>query len=372
MTEINKKEALSIKELVQIAKEYLLEVLKYSWLIAIGAALFGKYMYDRKMSTPTTYTADFSFAFNEAVSENKSSIASLFGGGGSFLSADGANAQSFSKLEEIIKTRKIIVNVLFHKTTLKNEPNPKEDFIVNHYLEKFYYKRERTEEDYYFKVDSISPYDRKANYLIKYVYNMMLREHLILDPTTHMMHLKVVSSSEDFSYELVVALYEELAKYYDEQSTGQKKRFYEMAQERTAQLRGQLNNAEINYISYVNSNGAEAGGRNNIMIKTQYLATELKNATESYFAALKTMEAAWVSYESQRQIPTIIVVDAPLYPLTISAPNPFLHMVLGIILGGGFVFVIVIGRKFVRDFLSKDTKKDVVQPVLEKEHEEVV
>ena len=65
MTETNEKEVsnFSIKEILKIAKEYLIEVLKYSWLIAIGAVLLGKVMYDRKMTTPTTYAADFSFAF---------------------------------------------------------------------------------------------------------------------------------------------------------------------------------------------------------------------------------------------------------------------------------------------------------------------
>lgn len=367
MTETNKKETLSIRELLKIAKEYIIEVLKYSWLIAIGAALFGKYMYDRKMATPTTYTADFSFEFNEAMSENKSSIARLFGGG--FSGGESGSTMSFKKLEEIAQTRKIILNVLFHKANLKYNEKIKEDYIINHYLRNFYYQKE-DESNFYFKTDSIDPYNKKANYLLKYIYNAIVKQHLILDPTSHIMHLKAISNSEDFSYELVVAFYEELTEYYDEQSTGQKKRFYEMAEERTAQLRGKLDNAEINYISYVNSNGAEAGGRNNIMIKTQFLSTELRNATEAYFASLKTMESAWVSYESQKQIPTIIVVDPPLYPLTVSAPNPFLHMVLGVVLGGGFVFVLVIGRKFVKDFLSKG-EEETEDIILEKKPEKM-
>lgn len=374
MTELIQKEEkkLSIKEVIQISKEYALEVLKYSWLMVICAVLFGKLMYNRKMSTPTTYTADFSFAFNEAVSENKNSIASIFGGG-SFLGGESGGSQyNFAKLEEMVKTRKIILNLLFHKITLKNDESPREDFVINHYLEKFYYKRKREPEHFYFTVDTIDAYNIKANYFLKYVHAAILREHLILDPTTNMMHIKAVSTSEDFSYELVMALYKEISKYYDEQSTGQKKRFYEMAQERTMQLKGKLHGAEARYIEHVNTNGAEAGGRNNIIIETQYLATELKNATESYFAALKTMEAAWVAYESQRQIPSIIVIDPPLYPLTVSAPNPFIHMVLGVILGAGLAFVGIILRKFARDYFQKAAQEPENELVPNKESEKVV
>lgn len=373
MTEINKKENLSTQELIQIAKEYLLEVFKYSWVIAIAAAIFGKLMYDRKMSTPTTYTADFSFAFNEAVSENKSSIASLFGGeGGDFISSQGESTLSLSKLQEITKTRKIILKVLFRKVILKYDENKNEDFIINHYLRKFVYTNLNDKNNFYFKTDSIDPYNVKANSLIKYIYSKIIKDHLILDPAVYTMHLKVVSNSEDFSYELVLSLYAELAKHYDEQATEQKRKFYEMAKDRTSELKGQLNSAESNYISYVNSNTAEAGGRNNIMIKTQFLSTDLRNATEAYFAALETTEAAWISYESQKQIPTIIVVDPPLYPLTVSAPNPFLHMILGAVLGGGFIFMLVIGRKFIKDFLSKGAEKDEEDAVLKKEAEKVV
>lgn len=351
---------MSFKEILAITKEYGVEVLKFSWLIVIFAFLFGKYMRDRKLSSPTTYTAELSFTINEEVTKNQANIASLFGG-----ASTESNNLNIKKLESLISTRKIILKVLFHKIKLQNEEDSSEDYLINHYLRKFYYSGGEAE-PFYFKTDSIDPYNRRANYLLKYVHNTISRDHLIVDPTAIMMYLKAVSTSEDFSYELVTAVYQELDAYYSEQALEQKRIFYEMAQERAGQLRGQLDKAEAAYINYVNSNSAEAGGRNNTLIKTQYLSGELKKATNSYFTAVSNMQAAGVAYDQQKKTPSMSVIDPPLYPLDVFTPNPFLHMVVGAILGGGFAFLLIVARKFIKDFMNKEE-----EVVIEKEEEPV-
>lgn len=350
---------LGIAEILQMAKEYAIEVLKYSWLIVIFAVLFGKYMRDRKLSSPTTYTANLSFTINKVATENQQNIASLFG-----RSSSPEASVNFKRLQEIVVTRKVILRVLFHRINLKHEEGTQEDFLINHYLKKFYYQEKTEEEaskDFYFESDSIDPYNRRANYLLMYVHNAIVRNHLILESTpAGIMHLKVISISEDFSYELINALYQELDRYYSEQALEQKERFYEMAQKRMEQLRGKLNIAEADYIEYVNTHGAEAGGRNNTLIETQFLSTDLKKATQSYFAAVANKEAAWVAYESQKQTPSMSIIDPPLYPLTKAVPSPFLHMIVGAILGGGFAFLLIIGRKFIRDFMQTQTTTEEV------------
>lgn len=357
------KQQLSMADILKIVKEYAIEVLKYSWLIAILAVLFGKYMRDRKLSTPTTYTANCSFMVNKDATQNQQNIASIFGGAGS-----AENNVNFKRLQEIIVTRKIISRVLFHKISLKNEEVTKEDYLINHYLRNFYYL-ETTEknDDFYFEVDTIDPYNRRANYLLMYVHNLIVRNHLIIEPSAGgIMLMKVISTSEDFSYELLMALYEELDRYYSEEALEQKEHFYEMAEERTEQLRGKLNKAEAAYINHANTNTAEADGRNNTLIKTQFLSTDLKKATQSYFSALANKEAAWVSYESQKQTPSMSMIDQPLYPLAKAVPNPSLHMIVGAILGAGIAFLLIVGRKFIRDFLKQ---QKAVEEIIEEEQQ---
>jgi hypothetical protein len=363
-----KEETFSFKDTLVIIKGYFIEVLKHSWLILILALLLGKFLHDRKMSSPTTYTAVFSFALNEVVSENKQSIASLFGAGGA---GGGESTVSFKKLKELITTRKIFLKLLFHELTMKHDSLDQKDYLINHYLRLFYYKRDANN-PFYFETDSIDPYDKKSNHLLKYVHNSIVRNHLIIDPVLgSIMNLKVRSVSEDFSYELITALYKELNLYYDEKSREKQYRFYLMAEDRTNQLRGKLSEAEINYINYVNQNGAEAGGRNNILIKTQFLATELKKATESYFLALSSREAAWVTYEGQKNTASMSVIDPPLYPLVKAVPNPFLHLIAGLIIGGGFGFFLIIIRKFLRDFMAKENEKEKFRVAIEEKEEEL-
>jgi hypothetical protein len=349
-----------LRKYIGLIIDYLIEVLKYSWLIFIAAFIFGKFMRDRKLDDPTIYTGDFSFKFNELNTEKQQNISSLFGFNQSISSASESNS-NLSKLKEIIFTRKIFTNVLFHRIDFKSDSILTNDFIINHYLRNFYYHTD-SDANYFFTTDSTNPYDRKANYLLKYVHNSIVRNHLILDPVGSLIHIKAKSSSENFSYELVGALFQELEKYYNNSAIDKKRRFYEMSQKRTNELRGQLSFAEENYINYVNSNSAEAGGRNNSLIKTQKLSTELRKATESYFSALSTTDAAEVDYKSQLQTTTFTIIDPPLFPLSVHRPNPYLHMVLGAVLGGGFIFVLVIGRKIFKDyFILKDDDEVIIK-----------
>ncbi len=345
----------SIKEQLElflsILKAYGFEVLKYSWLILICALLLGYYMRNRKLKDPTIYTADFSFKFNDLIKEEQNSISTLFGGGGS-----GSVSLTINKLKEIIFTRKIFINFLFREIDFGVGDVRKTDFIINHYLRNFYYKNDNNT-NYYFKTDSINPYDRRGNYLLKYVHRILVRDNLIIDPVGTIIHLKAKSKSEEFAYILSLRLYSEIESYYNNTTIEKKKRFFEMADKRTQELSIQLSTAEENYIRYKNSNSAEAIGRNNILIKTQKLSTELKKATESYFNAQKTRDAAEEAFESQKQTTVFMIIDPPLFPLDVYIPNPFVHMLLGAFLGGGLIFVLVLVRKFIKDAFANDFNK---------------
>lgn len=343
---------ISLKEILVIVKSYSWELLKYSWIIVIVAFIFGKYMYSRKMSSPTIYTGDLSFVFNEVVSQTDQSVNMLFGKMGG---ASESKTPNLAKVREVFKTRKIVLKVLFHKASLKHEKNGEEDFLINHYLRKFYYGDSSNKENFYFKSDSIDPYDKSTNHLLKYIYGVIVTNHLFIDEANgDLIFLKSTSTSEDFTYELLMALFFELEYYFNQRTLDRKFRFYKMAEERTKELRSKLSSAEMNYINFVNTNGAEAGGRNNILVQTQFKATDLRKATESYFLALGSKEAAWVSYQEQKQTPAMAVIDPPLYPLAKSVPNPLLHLIFGIIAGAGLTIIGIIGQKFIRDYLKKE------------------
>lgn len=345
--------SLDLQAILRIAKDYSIETIKFSWLIIICAYLLGTYMRNRKMKSPTTYTAPYSFTVNKIASEKQQNIASLFGGSSGIAEGN----LNFKRLKELVLTRQIMLRVLFDSISLKHQEPVVKDLLINHYLDLFYYQDpedgEEAKKQFYFKTDSINPYDRRANYLLKYVHNLIVRNHLTLEASPGgIMHMKVVSTSEDFSYELVHAIYRALDNFYSQESLEQKERFLEMAEERVKQLRRKLSSAEAGYITYVNTHTAEAGGRNNTLIETQFLSTDLKRATQSYFKAVNSRDAAQVAYQEQSETPSISAVDPPLYPLPKVTPNPFLHMLVGGLLGAFLAFIFIVGQKFVRDYLN--------------------
>jgi len=342
---------LSIGEVIAIAKAYGFEILKFSWLMILAGVALGWYMRERKLSSPTTYTAHAYFRMDESTGETQQNIASLFGTGG--LSQSGSEL-TLKSLNEIIKTRLIVNKALFDKKKLRHEEQPKEDFLINHFLRKFSYKG-GVKDPFYFQSDSISPYNQQSNRLLKRIHAVVSNSYLSIDISpARIVHIKCTTVDEDFSYELLHSLYNHLDTFYSETKIMRKEAFYEMTQERTSDLYAQLKRAEAAYIKHLNSSAAEAQGRYNTSIRTQYLSTELRTATEAYFNALRSQEGAWVSLEKQRQSPTLQMIDPPLYPLSKNVPNPFLHMVLGFVVGSGLVFMLVVGRKYLRDFLQAE------------------
>lgn len=337
------------KDWLSIAKEYAWTIFKFSPLIVVFAIVLGKLMRERKMNSPTVYTANYSFKVNQEASRKQQDIASLFGG----ANAGGGSNVNFKRLQELILTRQVLARVMFDTISLRKSKPVKADLLINHYLDLFYYvdqTPEKAKKNYYFATDTIDPFNERANHLIRYVHNQIIRNHLILEPSpAGIMNIKVTSSSEDFSYELVHSLYRALNKFYNEEATRQTQIFYEMAKDRASQLLGQLRQAERAYITYANTHSAEARGRNNTLIETQFLSTDLKRATQSYFSALANMESAKVAYDKQRETPSITAVDPPLYPLPKLVPNPFLHMIAGGIVGAGLAFFLIVGGKFFWD-----------------------
>lgn len=341
----------SLEVWLPIIKRYLIFLLKFSWVMVITGCLLGWYLRNRKLNTPTSYQADLTFKMDESSGAAQQGIASLFGG---VVGVEGGQQLSITSIEEIIKTRLIIQKALFDKKKMHYNDNPKEDFVINHYLRKFVYAPTDTV-TYFFENDIINPYNRKANRILLSAYSQIADNFLLVEITpAKIIHLKAISINEDFSYELLTSIYHQLDTFYSEDKVKQKEAFYDMAKKRTADLKEKMHIAESAYTNYLNKNGAEAAGVHNISVRVQYLATDLRSATEAYFMALRSQEAAWVALEKQKQSRALQIIDAPLYPLKANVPNPLLHMIFGFVAGGGLSMFVLIVIKFLLDKRSNN------------------
>ena len=181
-----------LSDWMAVGKDYGWVLLKYSWVMLLLGALFGKLLRDRKLDSPTIYTANYSFTINRESSQKQQNIASLFGGAGA--SEENVN---FKRLQELVLTREVLARVLFDSIELRHEKPDTADLLINHYLNIFRYIEQTPEQaknNYYFKTNAIDPFNRKSNGLIRYVHNQIIRKPL---PQEHsqarFMHEKVAS-----------------------------------------------------------------------------------------------------------------------------------------------------------------------------------
>lgn len=349
----------TLKQLMPTIKDYGIFVLKFSWLLVMAGCFLGWYMRNKKMDTPTTYTANLSFKMDESVGAAQQGIASLFGGA---VAEGESSLMSLKSLKEIIKTRQVVQKTLFDKKNMRYHKGG-EDYLINHYLRLFFYK-EGAQNPYYFTTDSIDPYNRKANKLIMYVHRVISNNFITVDITpANIVNMRCNSQNEDFSFELLTSMYNQLDSFYSDDKIQRKEAFYDMAVKRKGDLWRKLRAAESDYIIHVNTNGAEAPGRYNTAIKTQYLSTDLRSATEAYFMALRNEEAAWVVLEKQRQNRALQMIDQPLYPLRAEVPNPFLHMVIGFVAGFVLSLLAVLGLKFVLNYFNNQSRETTTEVV---------
>lgn len=365
--EENTDNALPISYYIALAKVYLRELLIFSWLILMGAVALGYFLYSRKAKEPTSYTATISFMLSEDGNFNQGMIGSLFG---TVFNNSEAATLSLSKLDELIFTRSIIQQVLFAKSTMKTpftDDLPKEDFIINHYIDLFGFRQSWIDKevtsliDFRFKHDSFPIFTRDENSILLSTYSQLVQGHLSKYSTPGgIMTVNCTSINEAFSYEFLVQLFDIFNAYYTDKATEKQQKILEAATKRVVKLKAQMEAAEQAYIEYRNKNNATSRGQHHVMIQEQYLTRELQVEMEAYFAAVKAREVAEAALA--QSMPLIQVVDAPIYPLYKNKPQPFIHFIIGFMVGFILLSAAVIGRKLLKDYLKKSETINVVQP----------
>jgi hypothetical protein len=351
---------LSIFDIWNIAKFYLRDLLLFSWLIAGVSIALGFYLYNRKASQPTTYTATLTFMLSEDKGFQQGMLGSLFGT--AMSNADVGNI-SLAKLDELIFTRSIVQRVLFSKVSLPSgeAQTRREDYLINHYIDIFGYRKQWQDAGspmatFSYKQDSFALFTREENSLLLGIYSQLVNGQLSkYSSAGGIMTLSFTSTSEAYSYEFLTALFYIFNDYYTEKTTEKQKKLVEAARDRVSQLRGKMSQAEQAYIDYLNQNGASASGQNQVKVQTQYLARELQVEMEAYFGAVRAREAAEAALA--QQIPLIQMIDAPIYPLSANRPNASFHFLIGVFGGAFLVSGLIILRRLIWDYIKKEREK---------------
>ncbi len=363
----NSSNGFDIATIIQIAKRYAWELIRFSWLIIILAVLLGGYLYYSKIKVPTKYLGNYSLTLNEASGTDQGYLQQVLGGGllaglggGSELDAGGGS--QIAMLQELIHTRKILQLTLFEKVSLNyKDGSNKEDYFINHYIELMgmrdnWIKNELPLVDFRFTHDSIATFTRRENSVLLAVCGRIANANLSEEVSrAGILSLKFNSEHEGFTYHFLQVLFDKLNIYFTQKSIEKQERVYKAARDRRDSLEGVMNKAEKDYIAYLNSHNVAARGHFAQQIEIQYLGRKLTGEMEAYFMAVKNTEAAKIALEQQR--PLLQPIDEPMLPLKRDRPNAFFYLIVGAFAGAFLAAFAVLARRAGLDFLKAQKNK---------------
>lgn len=349
-----KNEGLNLFEVFAMVKVYAIELLKFSWLIIGLAVLGGWYLRQRKMATPITYTATLTFMLNESDKSVKSTIIGNLGIGG-MASGDAGGTVSLGKISELMVTRKLIGLALFTRKEFKGKaPVSTEDYMINHYLREFKYGGDTSSTKFLFKTDSIEMFSRTENAYFMRTHQEIVRNNLKrYSSSAGIMTMNYISRSEEFSKVFLETLFQELDNYYYNTETQSQQIIVRAAEARVDSLKKEVTKAQGRYSRLIDSRTFNTSY--NISVERELKETELGNVTAAYMSAIQSAEVAKTSLA--QKAPVMELIDPPLFPLYKTVPNPFFHMVVGILGGLFFGIFLVVGRKFISGFLKAERAK---------------
>jgi hypothetical protein len=342
-------------EIIQLIKNYGWELIKFSWLIAILAFMLGYYMYRSKKSIPAEYAAYLSFSINENSGADQSFLQQVLGGGISLnmIDADmglGSGNNGMAMLQELMKTRKTMELVLFKKVTLPDISGKlKDDYFIHHFVElngiRAKWKKEKNPlADVYFTHDSIPAFSREQNSILGLIHYSIIKKQLSDNLSkAGILTLKFKSVNEQLSFNFLRVFYDELNSYYTSKSIEKQQRIYKAAVARRDSLEKEMDLAEKDYISYLNTHNLAAMGQHAEEIEIQYLGRKLSGEMEAYFMAIRNVETAKIALE--QHTPLLQAIDKPMYPLGRDVPNAFMALVMGVAIGSFLGIILVLGRK---------------------------
>lgn len=341
-----------LKAYMPLLRYTLRALLKGSLLIVGLSVLLAWYLWNRKRSTPSYYTATLTFSLSEDKGFQQDLMTSLLGFGG--VSASESSDLNLTKIEELLSTRKVISLALFEELELRlSYEQPKKDYLINHYIDLLGMRGQWREQgsalaDFRFTHHALDSFSRTENSILLSVFGKINQQHLSsFRSGSGIFTISFQSSVEEFSFEFCHVLYQVVEDYYSEKSVEKQRKIYEAAMKRKAMLKEQLDADEYNYYNYLDRRNAAATQEVNVRIFA--LQKKLMTTMEAYFLAVKNSEASAMALE--QKMPVMQLIDPPIYPLSATHPNPTMHLLIGAFIGFFFGLALVLGWVFARYFL---------------------
>ena len=330
------------------------------WLIAVGVLIAALLTTYRVLTTPSTYQADLTFTINE---DTGGGLLSSLGGITSLL---GSSTASYNvlKLLELVKTRQIIVPVMFQRIEVEGQSN----FLANHIIDLYEYQEAWAEDPenpligFYFERDLTQvpqiEWTRLESRAVQIVHKKMVGTAEVSglltaeDSEGGILSISVNSRSEELSLAVANLVYEELSEFYVNESTNRQRRTYELALATADSLKAEMEKYEQQRAAY---SDRSLGVQYDVArLRQQQLQREATEAALKYSEIAKNVELS--KFTLLNSTPFIQIVDRPLGPLRKQEPDLVFQVILWSIVSAILIAVVVVVRRIVLDNLPSSDR----------------
>ncbi len=349
---------ISLKELILKLKEFWFELWRNWYLIILFCIPFLAYFLYQHFTFEKTYTAKLTFMVNEDEGGGGlggvSSVLGSFGLGG----ASGGE-YNLEKMLSLLKSRKIIQNVILEKVEL----NGQEDFYANHFiniegLQSIW--AENTDpvdlSSFLFSNSNLEAFSQEENTALKYIHSSFIGNSEkgiapLLSSTiaeeTGIMELGFQSKDENFSIQILERLFTYLSEYYVAQSIEKQLNTYNIISAKSDSLEQELRTAEYSLASFSDKN---RGLYNKTDQLQQFrLEAKVKMLGAAYVKVVEQKEIA--EFSLRDQTPVVQIIDYPISPIEPSKSSLIKNLIIACLIGGFLGSLFVLGRKIIKDAL---------------------
>jgi len=347
---------ISLKELILKLKEFWYELWRNWFLIILFCIPFLAYNLYQHFTFEKSFTANLTFMVNEDEGGGGlggvSSVLGSFGLGG----APGGE-YNLEKMLSLLKSRKIIQNVILEKVNL----NGQEDFYANHFIKIEDLHNTWTENtgpvdlsNFLFTNNKLEAFSIEENTALKYIHSKFIGNSVrgispLLKSTiaeeTGIMQLSFQSKDEKFSILILEQLFEYLSEYYISQSIEKQLITFNLISAKSDSLEQELRTAEYSLASFSDKN---RGLYNRTDQLQQFrLKGKVKMLGAAYVKVVEQKEIA--EFSLRDQTPVVQIIDYPISPIEPSKSSLIKNIIIACFIGGFLGTLFIIGRKIIND-----------------------
>ncbi|HUR30546.1 MAG TPA: hypothetical protein VMZ69_03885, partial [Saprospiraceae bacterium] len=294
----------SIRDYILRARDYFSEVLHYWYIPAVCILLVTAYQLYKYYTYTPVYPATITFSVDEDETGSQSGLAGMLSQFG--LGSVRPARYNFDKILELSRSRRVVQNTLFGKTTIDG----KEDFIANHIIRiyEFAIPSEDPKEKklFFFTHDSLVDFTRQENEVLISLYHFIIgppddpsKALLVADynEDTNIMSLTSTTKNETLSLDLADRMFKSLSDYYINKAIEKSLKTYKIITNKRDSILGQLRSSEYQLANFDDRNRG-------LMMRTDAvgrlrLQRDVTALTVMYGEVLKNVEVADFSLRSK-------------------------------------------------------------------------